>query len=156
RLAPRIRVGGGTSDGPNDAAPVVVVRSSLETLDQLDLVVPLLDVPQPFVTLDAVVLAVKLGDSSQAGIDFDRLHQQQILFPAWRFRGSDEMAPRGFDLGGLKFAYLEGGLGRLVEALAPVGATNVLAAPRVAVLSGNSAELLAPPERLQVRPLVSG
>ncbi len=156
RLAPRIHVGGGASGGPNHAAPVLAVRSALETLDQLDLIVPLLDVPQPFVTLDAVVLSVRFGDSSPAGIDFARLHEQQILFPAWRSHGTKGIAPWGFSLNGLKFAYLEGGLGRLVEALAPVGATDVLAAPRVAVLNGHSAELLAPPERLQIRPLVSG
>lgn len=117
----------------------LAVRDRLEVLDRLDRVVPLLDTAPSYVSLDAMVLDIRLPGGS--GVDFHRLIQKRRLIPAEHTRRGPTAARTSSDAGGLRVAYLDGDINGLLEALGAFGTATLVATPRVAVRQGADAEI---------------
>lgn len=121
------------------SSAALAVRDRLEVLDRLDRVVPLLDTAPAYVSLDAVVLDIRLSGGS--GVDFHRLIQKRRLIPAEHTRRKPAAARTSSDAGSLRVAYLDGDINGLLEALGAFGTATLVATPRVAVRQGADAEI---------------
>ncbi len=118
---------------------VIVVRDYEAVLDQIDQLVVEVDVRPMQVSIEAMILSVKLQDKDDFGVNFQLLRDN----PNIKFGfGSPAAELADFDLdGGLKFGFLDGNLGAFIEALEQVGDTNVIANPRLMVLNKQRAEI---------------
>lgn len=128
--------------GPNPetrGGPMLAVRDRLEVLDRLDRVVPLLDTAPTYVSLEAMVLDIRLSGAS--GVDFQRLIQKRHLTPAEYTHQNSRGTATSSDAGGLKVAYLNGDINGLLGALGAFGQTTLVATPRLAVRQGAEAEI---------------
>jgi type IV pilus assembly protein PilQ len=123
---------------------VLVVRDYEAVLCQIDQMVAEVDVRPMQVSIEAMILSVKLDDTDKFGVNFQLLRQNpDIKFglgsPSTSL--SDAAEPAGFPLnGGLKFGFLDGTLGAFLDALEQIGDTNVIANPRLMVLNKQRAE----------------
>ena len=118
---------------------VVLVRDYQAVLSQIDQVVTEIDVRPLQVAIEAMVMSVKLNDSTKFGIDFLALQNNMKIglgAPATNLTNVN------FDQGGLKFGYLDGNVGAFFDALESVGDTDVIAKPRLTVLNKHRAEIL--------------
>ncbi len=120
------------------ASGVLEVRDRLEVLDRLDRVVPLLDTAPTYVSLEAMVLDIRLSGDA---VDFQRLIQKRHLTPAEHTRRAPGNRAPSPDATGLKVAYLNGEINGLIEALGAFGTATLVATPRVAVRPGTEAEI---------------
>lgn len=130
---------GGRRAAMGQGQPVLAIRDRLETLDRLDRIVPLLDMAPNYVSLEGMVLDIRL--SGNAPVDFQRLIQKRHLVPAEHARrelAKDVGSPDG---GGLKVAYLNGDVNGVLEALGAYGVATLVGTPRVAVRHGAEAEI---------------
>lgn len=120
---------------------VVVVRDFQAVLTQIDQLVAEVDVRPLLVSIEAMILSVKLSDEDQFGVNFQLLRQN----PNIKFGlGSPPASLSATDFpldGGLKFGFLDSNLGAFIEALESVGDTNVIANPRLTVLNKQRAEI---------------
>jgi type IV pilus assembly protein PilQ len=124
---------------------VLVVRDYEAVLCQIDQMVAEVDVRPMQVSIEAMILSVKLSDTNKFGVNFQLLRQN----PSIKFglgspsaSLSDVAAPAGFPLtGGLKFGFLDSTLGAFLDALEQIGDTNVIANPRLMVLNKQRAEI---------------
>lgn len=143
---------GGDSLASGDA---VVVRDYELVLHEVDQVIAELDKRPMQVAIEAMILSVKLNDSTQLGINWQFLRDQDnVRFGLGQPRveplngaGSIDSATGGtigeyLFGGGLSFAFLDSNIGHFIEALETIGDTNVIATPRLMCLNKQRAEIL--------------
>ncbi|MEN6407020.1 MAG: hypothetical protein ABFC77_11175 [Thermoguttaceae bacterium] len=118
---------------------VLLVRDFEAVLSQIDQLATEVDVRPLQVSIEAMILSVKLSDSDSFGVNFQLLRDN----PNIKFGfGSPATSLSNFTLdGGLKFGFLDSSLGAFIEALETVGETNVVANPRLMVLNKQRAEV---------------
>ncbi len=103
---------------------VLVVRDYEAVLAQIDKLVTEVDVRPMQLSIEAIILGVKLRERDNSGVNFLSLSQN----PAIRFDlGSPATALMGANIGGLKFGFLEGNLDAFFDALERIGPTDVIA-----------------------------
>ncbi len=131
----------------------LLVRDYEAVLAQVDQVVAEVDVRPLQVSIEAMILSVKLSDGNTFGVNFQLLHGDHMKF-GWgtipnqssAVKLSDKVTVSSSDTaldgltsvllnGGLKFGYLDSNVGLYINALESVGDTNVIATPRVTVLN---------------------
>ena len=118
---------------------VVLVRDYEAVLSQVDQVVAETDVRPMQVSIESMILSVKLTDTDAFGINWQALQNNPKVSLAL---GSPSSAlPTDFSSGGLTFAYLNGGLGAFITALETLNETNVIATPRLMVMNKQRAEV---------------
>lgn len=127
---------GGNCFSGND---IVVIRDYMAVLSEIDQMVAEVDIRPMQVSIEAMILSVKLQDHDNIGVNFQLLRQ----IPSIKFGlGSPVSSLADFDFdGGLKFGFLDGNLGAFIEALEQVGDTNVIANPRLMVLNKQRAQI---------------
>lgn len=118
---------------------VLIVRDYGAVLTQIDQLVSEIDVRPLMVSIEAMILSVKLDDTDTFGVNFQLLRNN----PNIKFGlGSPATSLADVKLdGGLKFGFLDGNLGAFINALESVGDTNVIANPRLTVLNKQRAEI---------------
>ncbi len=118
---------------------VLVVRDYGAVLSQIDQLVSEVDVRPLMVSIEAMILSVKLDDTNKFGVNFQLLkNNPNIKFGL----GSPASSLADVKLdGGLKFGFLDGNLGAFLNALESIGDTNVVANPRLTVLNKQRAEI---------------
>ncbi len=104
---------------------VLVVRDYESVLTQIDKLVAEADVHPMQISIEAIILGVKLRDRDNCGVDFLSLNQNANL----RFDLGSPAASliNGSIGGGLKFGFLEGNLDAFFDALEHFGPTDVIA-----------------------------
>ncbi|HEX3869187.1 MAG TPA: secretin and TonB N-terminal domain-containing protein, partial [Pirellulales bacterium] len=134
----------------------VLVQDYEGVLTQVDEVVREIDRRPLQVHIEAMIIAVTLNDSTQIGVNFQVLrNQQNVRFGSGAPRinpldGSGIVDPTTgglvgqyqFTTGGLQFAFLDQSLGMFMTMLETVGDINVLATPRLLCLNKQRAEIL--------------
>jgi type II secretory pathway component GspD/PulD (secretin) len=110
------------SDKP--AKEVLVVRDYETVLLQIDRLVAEVDVRPTQLSIEAIILGVKLRERDNSGVSFPTLSQS----PNIRFDlGSPGTSLINANIGGLKFGFLEGNLDTFFDALERIGPTDVIA-----------------------------
>ncbi len=127
---------GGNSFAGNEA---VLVRDYEAVLTQVDQVVAETDVRPMQVSIESMILSVKLTDTDSFGINWQALQSNPRLSLGLGSPGST--LPTDFSSGGLTFAYLDGNLGAFLTALETLNETNVIATPRLMVMNKQRAEV---------------
>ncbi len=127
---------GGNNFAGNEA---VLVRDYEAVLSQVDQVVAETDVRPMQVSIESMILSVKLTDTDTFGINWQALQSNPRLSLALGSPGSS--LPTDFSSGGLTFAYLDGNLGAFLTALETLNETNVIATPRLMVMNKMRAEV---------------
>ncbi len=120
---------------------VIVVRDYEAVLAQIDQMVEEVDVRPMQVSIEAMILSVKLKDDDKFGVNFQLLRNKNTI----KFglgKPVDTLANFKLDEGGLKFGFLDESLGAFLQALETVGDTNVIANPRLMVLNKHRADIL--------------
>ncbi len=128
---------GGDKFAGNEA---LLVRDYEAVLSQIDQVVDEVDVRPAQVSIEAMILSVKLKDSDKLGVNFQLLRDN----PNIKFglgTPSSSLGDVKFDDGGLKFGFLDSTLGAFLDALETVGDTNVVANPRLMVMNKQRADI---------------
>ena len=121
-------------------AEVVIVKDYLAVLKQVDQVVKEVDVKPLQVSIEAMIINVKLNDQYQMGINFEAIMSQGNV----RAVNNSPLASISaipLTTGGLKIGILSGSLSSFLVALEQVGDTNVIASPRVLCLNKQRAEI---------------
>jgi len=118
---------------------VLVVRDYEAVLSQIDQMVTEIDTRPMQVSIEAMILSVKLKDTDKFGVNFQFLRDNpNVSFGL----GSPVSDLSDFKLnGGLKFGFIDTNLGAFLDALEQVGDTNVVANPRLMVLNKQRAEI---------------
>lgn len=133
---------GGDSLSVGDA---VLVQDYEQVLNEIDQVLDELDKRPLQVSIDAMILSVKLGDKLQVGVNWQFLRNKDtIRFGIGTPRTvpfADPTAPFAFT-GGLTFDFLDSSLGSFLNFLETIGDTNVIASPHLMVLDKQRAEIL--------------
>lgn len=118
----------------------VLVKDYEAVLAQVDQVFEELDKRPMQVSIEAMILSVKLADKNAFGVDFALLRDKANI----RLVSGKPLADLGemtFD-GGLKFGFLDSSLGVFLTALETIGDTNVIATPRLMCINKARAEIL--------------
>jgi len=134
--ADQIKTGGNNLAGTD----VVIVRDYEAVLKQLDQIFIDVDVKPTQVSIEAMILSVKLSDSFKMGVNFEALRANNNV----RLISGSPLATLGaIDVteGGLKFGYLDANLSLFIDALETIGDTNVIASPRLMCLNKQRAEI---------------
>jgi type IV pilus secretin PilQ/predicted competence protein len=151
---------GGDSLAGGDA---LIVQDLESVLLSIDAIVKQLDVQPVQVLIEAVIMEVRLDDSTDLGVNFAVLDgagrvlttigngaeinasvgfdPAQILTAGGKLNGT---STTGFaaDTAGLKFGFVDKDVTGFIRALETVGKTKVLACPRILVLNKQRAELI--------------
>lgn len=119
---------------------VVIVRDYEAVLKQLDQIFLDVDCRPTQVSIEAMILSVKLADKYKFGVDFETLKANNN---ARLISGSPlaNLAAINVTEGGLKFGYLDANLSLFINALETIGDTNVIASPRLMCLNKQRAEI---------------
>ncbi len=127
---------GGNSYAGDD---VLLIRDYSAVLEAIDQIIAEVDTKPLQVAIEAMILSVKLDDSTKMGVSFEFLRNN----PDVRFGiGSPLNAlPANLSKGGVQFAFLDSNLGEFIDALESIHDTNVIATPRVLVLNKHRAEV---------------
>lgn len=139
-IAPNGNESGGDSLAAGDA---VLVQDYESVLEQVDQVFAEIDRQPLQVSIEAMILSVRLNDRFEFGINWEFLRNQDTIrfgigTPLDSFDGEPP-----FTFGsGLKFAFLDSSLGAFLNALESVGDTNVIASPQLMCLNKQRAEIL--------------
>lgn len=129
------------SGGDNYAGgDAVLVRDYEAVLSQVDQIVASVDVRPLQVHIEAMILSVKLNDSTAFGVNFELLRDKGNVRLAWGTPPTN-LADIKLEKGALKFGFLDSGLSNFLEALESIGDTNVIATPRLMVLNKHRAEI---------------
>jgi type IV pilus assembly protein PilQ len=134
----------------------VLVQDYEDVLAHIDQVVQEIDRRPAQVSIEAMILSVKLNDQNQFGVDFQLLRDKSnVRFGLGSPRinpleGGGQINPVtggtigefDFDGGGMRFAFLDDSLGAFLTALETIGDTNVIATPRLMCLNKQRAEIL--------------
>lgn len=150
---------GGDSPGGND---VLIVQDHERVLKRVDRIVEQIDVQPVQVLIEAVIVAVKLENGMDLGVNFAVLDGAQNALtvagsgaainsavgftPAAVITAGGKLvgdAASGFaqDSQGLKFGFVDNSVTGFLRALESLGQTEVLACPRLLVLNKQRAEL---------------
>jgi len=131
-----------TKTGGNDFAEsdVVIVRDFEAVMAQVDQVFCEVDVKPKQVSIEAMILSVKLSDEYKMGVDFALLRDKANVR---LISGKPINGIGNIDLtdGGLHFAFLDDNTGVFINALEKIGDTNVIASPRLMCLNKQRAEI---------------
>jgi type IV pilus assembly protein PilQ len=141
--------------GDGIAEPEAILVQDYEAvLAEVDQVVKELDKRPLQVSIEAMILSVKLNDQNKFGVDFQALRNQSNIRLG---SGTPSQAPLSggidptnnnqvgalaFTTGGLKFAFLDSHLSAFITALETIGNTDVIATPRLLCLNKQRAEIL--------------
>ncbi|WP_254508907.1 type II secretion system protein GspD [Anatilimnocola floriformis] len=119
---------------------VVIVRDFEAVLKQLDQIFIDVDCKPTQVSIEAMILSVKLSDKYKMGVNFAALKGNDNVA---LISGSPLATLAAIDVtqGGLKFGYLDQNLSLFVNALETIGDTNVIASPRLMCLNKQRAEI---------------
>ena len=122
------------------ATDVVIVRDYEAVLKQLDQIFIDVDCKPTQVSIEAMILSVKLSDKFKMGVNFAALKGNDNVA---LISGSPLATLAAIDVtqGGLKFGYLDQNLSLFVNALETIGDTNVIASPRLMCLNKQRAEI---------------
>jgi type IV pilus assembly protein PilQ len=132
-----------TAAGGDDFAgsEVVIVQDFASSLWEIDQIVRQVDRRPLQVSIEAMILSVKLDDSNEMGVNFeflrDNTNSRLITNTA-----IDDLGNISLTGTGVRFGILSGSVSSLVTALESVGDTNVIAAPRLICLNKQRAEIL--------------
>lgn len=134
--ADQVKTGGNNLAGTD----VVIVRDYEAVLKQLDQIFLDVDCRPTQVSIEAMILSVKLSDKFKMGVDFAALRANNN---ARIVSGSPLANLAAIDVteGGLKFGYLDANLALFINALETIGDTNVIASPRLMCLNKQRAEI---------------
>lgn len=139
----------GDSAGGNNfaGAEVVLVRDFEGVLAQIDQVFDEVDRRPLQVSIEAMILSVKLTDELTVGVDWDLLRSNQHIRLAFGspIQALDDAATAG--AGGLKVAFLDSNLAAFIDCLEKVGETHVISSPRLMCLNKQRAEIHIGEER---------
>jgi len=128
--------------GGNDFAEsdVVIVRDFAAVMAQVDQIFCEVDVKPKQVSIEAMILSVKLSDEYKMGVDFALLRDKANVR---LISGKPLNSIGNIDLneGGLHFAFLDDSTGVFINALEKIGDTNVIASPRLMCLNKQRAEI---------------
>ncbi len=131
-----------TKTGGNGFADsdVVIVRDFEAVMAQVDQIFCEVDVKPKQVSIEAMILSVKLSDEYRMGIDFALLRNDANMR---LISGKPINGLANIDLtdGGLHFAFLDDSTGVFINALEKIGDTNVIASPRLMCLNKQRAEI---------------
>jgi type II secretory pathway component GspD/PulD (secretin) len=117
-------VNGEATGSDKPAKEVLVVRDYETVLLQIDRLVAEVDVRPTQLSIEAIILGVKLRERDNSGVSFPTLSQN----PNIRFDlGSAGTSLINANIGGLKFGFLEGNLDTFFDALERIGPTDVIA-----------------------------
>ena len=111
------------------------MRDYEAVLAQIDQVIAEIDVRPTQVAIEAMILSVKLTDSDKLGINWQLLREKQHLKLA--VGTPAQTLPTTFTSGGLAVAFLDSNLGAFIDALEEINETNVIATPRLMVITSN-------------------
>jgi type II secretory pathway component GspD/PulD (secretin) len=115
------RGGSNEKSGNNE---VLVVRDYETVLAQMDRLVAEVDVRPAQLSIEAIILGVKLRERDNSGVSFLSLSQN----PSLRFDlGSPATSLINANIGGLKFGFLDGTLDAFFDVLERIGPTDVIA-----------------------------
>jgi type IV pilus assembly protein PilQ len=118
----------------------VVVQDYERVLALVDELVAEVDVRPMQVSIEAMILSVRLDDTHRFGINFQLFRDKDHLIVS---SGSPLASLTDLALdGGLKLAFLDSSLSAFLEALETVGDTNVIATPSLMCLNKQRAEIL--------------
>ena len=134
----------------------VVIQDYEQVLAEIDQVFKELDRRPSQVSIEAVIVSVRLDDENSFGVDFQLLRDKQNVRFGWGNPGINPLNGTGainpanggrvgefqFDTGGLKFAFLDDSLGVFINALETVGDANIIASPKLLCLNKQKAEIL--------------
>ena len=131
-----------TQTGGNDFAgpDVVVVRDYEAILRQVDELFVQVDVNPRQVSIEAMIINVKLDDEYTMGVNWETLLNRDNIRLVVGNPLAD-LASLPTAEGGLKFGFLDASLSVFIEALEKIGDTNVIASPRVLCLNKQRAEI---------------
>jgi type IV pilus assembly protein PilQ len=134
--ADQVKTGGNNLAGTD----VVIVRDYEAVLKQLDQIYLDVDCRPTQVSIEAMILSVKLSDKFKFGVDFAALRANNNVRLV---SGSPLANLAAIDVteGGLKFGYLDANLALFINALETIGDTNVIASPRLMCLNKQRAEI---------------
>lgn len=134
--ADQVKTGGNNLAGTD----VVIVRDYEAVLKQLDQIFIDVDCKPTQVSIEAMILSVKLSDKFKMGVNFAALRGNNN---AALISGSPLATLAAIDVteGGLKFGYLDSNLALFINALETIGDTNVIASPRLMCLNKQRAEI---------------
>ncbi len=128
---------GGDSFGGSE---VLIVRDYEAVLMTIDELIMEIDIRPTQVSIEAMILSVRLQDEYKMGINFELLRDRANVRLAQGTATAD-LASLTFTPGSLKLGFLDGSMSGLIEALETVGETNVVASPRLMVLNKQRAEI---------------
>lgn len=132
----QVKTGG---DGYADT-DVVIVRDYSQVLAQLDELFTEVDVMPRQVSIEAMIVNVRLNDENRMGVSFEALRDKgtiriQSELPTGALPTTPTTTP------GLKIGFLDSSANALVTALETIGDTNVVASPRLTCLNKMRAEI---------------
>lgn len=132
----QVKTGG---DGYADT-DVVIVRDYAQVLAQLDELFTEVDVMPRQVSIEAMIVNVRLNDENRMGVSFEALRDKgtiriQSELPTGTLPTTPTTTP------GLKIGFLDSSANALVTALETIGDTNVVASPRLTCLNKMRAEI---------------
>jgi type II secretory pathway component GspD/PulD (secretin) len=128
---------GGDSYAGNE---VVIVRDYEAVVLNIDELVQEVDTRPRQVSIEAMILSVKLSDTTKMGINFQSLRNNQNVAVVSGVPPTT-MSDMTKTTGGIKLGFLDSSLALLLDALETVGETNVIASPRLMCLNKQRAEI---------------
>jgi len=136
-IAPDSSAAGGDTFAGNE---VLLVRDYEAILAQVDQVVDEVDRRPLQVSIEAMILSVKLDDSHSVGVNFELLRDRDN---ARLISGTPPGSLSAIDVtsGGVKFGFLDSSLSMFIDALETIGDANVIASPRLMCLNKQRAEI---------------
>lgn len=121
-------------------ADVVIVRDYAAVIAQVDQIFCEVDVKPRQVSIEAMILSVKLSDEYKFGVDFALLRNEANV-RIISGKPLNSIGNLSFNDGGLHFAFLDDSTGVFINALEKIGDTNVIASPRLMCLNKQRAEI---------------
>jgi type IV pilus assembly protein PilQ len=119
---------------------VVIVRDYEAIVHQVDQIFCEVDVKPKQVSIEAMILSVKLSDEYKMGVDFALLRDKANV-RLISGKPLNSLADVNLTDGGLHFAFLDDNTGVFINALEKIGDTNVIASPRLMCLNKQRAEI---------------
>ena len=128
-------------------AEVVLVRDYVAVLSQIDQVFHEVDQRPLQVSIEAMILSVKIDDETSIGVDWELLRSNNNVRLIFGSPLDDLASINPASNSGLIFGYLDTNLGFFLDALEKVGETHVISQPRLMCLNKQRAEIHIGEER---------
>ncbi len=120
---------------------VLLIRDYNSVLHYVEQVIQEVDRKPLQVSLEAMILSVRLNDENDRGVNLELLRNENNSRLISGVPLTDLAAINVTD-GGLKFAFLDSSVSAFINALETIGDTNVIASPRLMCLNKQRAEIL--------------